>query len=233
MIIQGDAYREILKIKSSSIDLILTDPPYNISRDSNFHRYTNRASDLFKTKYKNISNDFGDWDRDTIDIEMLFAEYNRVLRKGGTLIIFYDVWKSTDIKEAATKFKFKQPRVGMWVKNNPVPINSARNYLSNSIEFFFTFVKGGKSTFNSKYDNGIYNYPICSGGERYDHPTQKPLNLFIDLINKHSNEGDIVLDNFAGTGTTGHACINSNRNYILIEREDKYIEIIKNRLRID
>ena len=87
------------------------------------------------------------------------------------------------------------------------------NYLSNAIEFFFTFVKGKKPTFHSVYDNGVYKYPICHGKERYDHPTQKPLSLICDIINKHSNEGDVVLDNFAGTGTTAHACILNNRNY--------------------
>ena len=130
----------------------------------------------------------------------------------------------------ADKYKFKQPRVGQWQKTNPVPINSKLNYLSNAIEFFFTFVKGKKPTFHSLYDNGVYKYPICHGKERYDHPTQKPLALISDIINKHSNEGDVVLDNFAGTGTTAHACILNNRNYIVIERDDKYFDILKFRI---
>ena len=162
--------------------------------------------------------------------DFLFGEYNRVLKKGGTLIIFYDIWKSSDIRESADKYKFKQPRVGSWIKNNPVPVNSKSNYLSNAIEYFFTFVKRGKPTFNSEYDNGIYNYPICHGRERYNHPTQKPLALIKNLIEKHSNVGDLVLDTFAGTGTTGDACALTDRNYILIEKEQEYIEIIKNRL---
>jgi DNA modification methylase len=120
---------------------------------------------------------------------------------------------------------------GVLVHNcNPVPINSNINYLSNSTEYFFTFVKGGKPTFNSKYDNGVYNYPICHGKERLDHPTQKPLKLIMDLIEKHSNSGDLILDTFAGTGTVGEACIKLNREYILIEKEEKYFNIIKQRL---
>jgi site-specific DNA-methyltransferase (adenine-specific) len=62
------------------------------------------------------------------------------------------------------------------------------------------------------------------------HPTQKPVALFEYLIKTYTNEGDTVLDNCAGSGTTGVACKNLNRNYILIEKEPKYIEIIKNRL---
>jgi site-specific DNA-methyltransferase (adenine-specific) len=121
-------------------------------------------------------------------LNLLFKEYYRVLKKGGTVIFFFDIWKSNIIKEVAELNKFKQPRIGQWV-NNPVPINS-NNYLSNSIEYFFTFVKGGKPTFNSIYDNGIYKYPLCHGKQRFDHPTQKPLELIKDLVRKHSNEGD-------------------------------------------
>ena len=71
-------------------------------------------------------------------------------------------------------------------------------------------IKGGKPTFNSKYDNGIYMYPIQGGKQRF-HPTQKNLALFEELIRKHSNEGDVVLDTFLGSGTTATACKNTNR----------------------
>ncbi len=91
-------------------------------------------------------------------------------------------------------------------------------------------MKDKKPTFNSEYDNGVYRYPICHGKERLDHPTQKPLNLIVDLINKHSNPGDLVLDTFSGSGTTGEACLKTGREFILIERDNKYIELIKNRL---
>jgi len=231
MILQGDCFELIKNVESKSVDLILVDPPYLISRDSNFNKYSDDASKEMATKYGSISIDFGEWDKDELDWNFLFKEYNRVLRDGGTLIIFYDVWKSTEIKTMADKYKFKQPRVCQWQKSNPVPINSKLNYLSNAIEYFFTFVKGKKPTFHSVYDNGTYRYPICHGKERYEHPTQKPLQLITDIVNKHSNPGDIVLDNFAGTGTTAHACILTDRKYIVMERDEKYFEIIK--LRID
>jgi DNA modification methylase len=228
-IINGDCFQELIKIKSNSIDLILTDPPYLISRSSGFKNYSDKTSKQMATKY-NISIDFGEWDKQELDWDFIFSEYYRILKKGGTLIIFYDIWKSNEIKNFADKYKFKQPRVGAWVRKNPVPINSSINYLSNSTEYFFTFVKGGKPTFNSKYDNGLYFYPICHGKERYEHPTQKPLSLIKDLISKHSNPGDLVLDTFAGTGTTAHASVLLDRNYIVIERDEKYFEIIKKRI---
>jgi len=231
MILQGDCFELIKNIESKSVDLILVDPPYLISRPSGFSNYSDDASKELITKYGKVSIDFGDWDKGELDWNFLFKEYNRVLKDGGTLIIFYDVWKSTEIKTMADKYKFKQPRVCQWQKTNPVPVNSKLNYLSNAIEYFFTFVKIGKPTFNSEYDNGVYRYPICHGKERSEHPTQKPLSLISDLIKKHSNPGDTVLDTFAGSGTTGHACILTDRKYILVEKEEKYFEIIKNRLK--
>lgn len=232
MIINGDCYEEIIKIKKNSIDLILIDPPYQISRDSNFSNASN-DTDWETANRFNFSIDFGEWDKSALDWDFLFKEYYRILKKGGTIIIFYDIWKANELKECAENAKFKQPRVCAWIKSNPVPINSKSNYLSNSAEFFFTFVKKGKPTFNSKYDNGLYYYPLCHGKERYDHPTQKPLALIKDLIIKHSNEGDIILDTFAGTGTTGHAAKLLNRDFILVEKEENYFNIIKNRLDIN
>jgi DNA modification methylase len=223
-IILGDCYELLKQIKSSSVDLILTDPPYNISRSSNFKKNSDNK------KFNNISIDFGDWDQNEIELDKLFSEFKRILKKGGTLIIFYDIWKSQNIKYFADLHGFKQPRVCQWVKTNPVPINSKKNYLSNAIEFFFTFVKGGKSTFNSSYDKGLYNYPICHGKERTEHPTQKPLGLIKSIIEKHSNVGDLVLDPFGGSGTTAIAAIELSRDFILFEKDQSYFELSKNRI---
>ena len=231
MVIYGDCLEELLKIKNNSIDLVLIDPPYLISRDSNFTKNHSETSEKMKTKYGSISIDFGDWDKKELNWNNILGEYYRVLKKGGTLIIFYDIWKSNELKESAEFNKFKQPRVCCWTKTNPVPINSKNNYLSNANEFFFTFTKVGKPTFNSLYDNALYKYPICHGNERYDHPTQKPLGLIKDLIKKHSNPGDIVLDTFAGTGTTGKACEELDRRYIMIENKKEYFDIIEERLK--
>lgn len=229
MILNGDCFEFIKDIESKSVSLIITDPPYLISRNSNFRKQGKNTKKELLIKY-DISIDFGDWDKIEMDWDFLFKEYKRILKDGGTLIIFYDIWKSKDIKELADKYKFNQPRVCQWQKSNPVPINSKINYLSNSIEYFFTFTKGKNPTFNSVYDNGVYVYPICHGKERFDHPTQKPLSLISNLIIKHSNPGDLVLDNFAGTGTTGHACLLNNRDFILIEKDINYFNILQDRI---
>ncbi len=224
-IILGDCYEKLLEIKSNSVELILTDPPYNISRPSNFAKNSNNK------KFNSISIDFGDWDQNEIDLDKLFCQFKRILKDGGTVIIFYDIWKSNNLKKFAETYGFKQPRVCQWVKTNPVPINSKRNYLSNSIEFFFTFVKGKKPTFNSYYDNGIYNFPICHGKERTEHPTQKPIELINALVKKHSNIGDLVLDPFGGSGTTAISCMVTDRKFIVMERESEYVDIIQERIK--
>lgn len=231
MILNEDTFEYLSKIEDNSIDLILTDPPYLISRDSNFHKVSDNTKDELKSKYSNHKIDFGDWDKQELDLDYLMQHFYRILKPSGTLIIFFDVWKSTNIKISAELVKFKQPRVGIWTKTNPVPINSKINYLSNAHEFFFTFVKKSKPTFNSKYDNAVYSYPICHGKERLDHPTQKPLKLFEELILKHSNEGDLVLDPFSGVGTTAEVCQNLNRKYLCIEKDKKYYEISLNRMK--
>jgi DNA modification methylase len=223
-IINANCYDILPTIKSKSIDLIITDPPYNISKESNF-------SKGLIPRFNTITHDFGEWDKDELALDFLFSEYKRILKNGGTLITFYDAWKANELREVADKYKLKQPRVCQWVKNNPVPINSSNNYLSNAVEFFYTFVKKGKPTFNSNYDNGIYNYTICHGKERTEHPTQKPLSLIKALIEKHSNKGDLILDPFAGSGTIGVACKKLNRNYILIEKEEIYYNISQERIK--
>ena len=228
-LICGDSFEFLPKIQDKSIDLILIDPPYLISRDSNFRNISESTSEEMKMKY-NISIDFGNWDKQILDWNFLFLHFSRILKLGGTLIIFYDIWKSSELKSLSEKYKLKQPRVCSWNKTNPVPINSKVNYLSNATEYFFTFVKGGKPTFNSEYDNGVYKFPICHGKERYEHPTQKPLVLIENLILKHSKEGDVVLDIFAGTFTTAIASQKNNRNWICVEKEREYVEIGKKRI---
>ena len=178
-----------------------------------------------------VKTDYGDWDKDfTEDVLEKYIEiYYKKLKKGGTLIIFFDLWKITNLKDLLEKYKFKQIRFIEWIKTNPQPINSKVNYLTNCREIALLGIKDGNPTFNSKYDKGIYSYPLQGGKDRF-HPTQKSLLLFEDLIKKHSNENDIILDTFLGSGTTALACKNTNRNFkgceISKEYYDKFKEIL-------
>lgn len=220
------------RIPSNSIDLILIDPPYEISRPTNFQsgEETGRDTDRFR-----ISMDFGEWDKNFTGLEVVIKEAYRILRPGGTIICFYDLWKIETIKQYYENNKFKQIRFLEWIKTNPVPINSKINYLTNAREVAVLGIKKSKPTFNSSYDKGIYEYPICHEKGRF-HPTQKPLELMEALILKHSNEGDTILDCFAGSGTTGVAAIKNNRKFIGCEISPEYysqsLERLKNLTKI-
>ena len=185
---------------------------------------------IFGSKYS-VQTEYGEWDTSfTMEkLDEFIGEYYKKLRKGGTMIIFFDIWKITPLKELMEKHKFKQIRFIEWIKTNTQPLNSKTNYLTNSREIALLGVKGGKPTFNSKYDNAIYSYPIQGGKKRF-HPTQKSLLLFEDLIKKHSNEGDLVLDTFLGSGTTAIASKNTNRRFkgceVSKEYYDKLMELV-------
>jgi DNA modification methylase len=184
---------------------------------------SNDVDPILHGKFYKHNIDFGDWDKDKLDLESLFSEFYRILNPNGTIIWFYDMWKMGEVKLIAESIGFKQPRICQWIKSNPVPINSKSNYLSNAIEFFVTFVKKEKPIFNSKYDNGIYNYPIYHSKDRF-HPTQKPIELMKDLISKHTNQNMIVLDPFAGSCTTAIAANALGRQWIMIEKNIEYYE---------
>ena len=256
---------EYLKtLDPNSIDLILTDPPYIISKTSgldkhynnvkyneenninevkteeqwiNYKEQNNIEDDSQKDNYIKygsiygkkycVKTDYGNWDSDfTLTILEKFIEhYYKVLKKGGTLIMFFDLWKITNLKDLLEKYNFKQIRFIEWIKTNPQPRNSKVNYLTNCREIALLGVKDGCPTFNSAYDNGIYHYPLQGGKNRF-HPTQKSLALFEELVKKHSKEGDIVLDTFMGSGTTALACKNTKRNFKGCEISKTYYDKI-------
>jgi site-specific DNA-methyltransferase (adenine-specific) len=231
---------EMLKqIDSKSVDLVLTDPPYIISKKTGMDALFN-ADDATKDKAKYgskyaIQTDYGEWDSNfTLEtLEEFIKEFSRVLKNGGSCIIFFDLWKIETLSKLLEKHKFGKLRFIEWVKTNPVPINSKATYLSNAREIAISCVKGGKATFNSQYDNGIYEYPIYQGKREIDriHPTQKSLELFEDLIKKHTNEGDVVVDPFGGSGTTYIACQHLNRKCYSSEISNDYYAKCQTRIK--
>lgn len=228
-LINGDVFNEIKKIDSNSIHLICTDPPYFISRKTNF-----KSGGGDQKKYGSISMEFGEWDleENSLNWFSLLQEFKRVLVPGGTIVVFYDIFKMNDISIVAEKLKLKQKRIGIWEKTNPVPINAKVNYLSNSREYFISYTKGTKRTFNSYYDKASYESPIVSGKVRV-HPCQKPVNVLEKIIATHTNKGETVLDCFMGSGSTGQAALNLSRNFIGFELDKTYFNKASNALSKD
>ena len=198
------------------------------AKKTNYMKY----GSIYGKKYA-VKTDYGEWDKKfTLDeLDKSIALYYNKLRKGGTLIVFIDIWKITTLKDIMEKHKFKQLRFIEWIKTNPLPLNSKTNYLTNCREVALLGVKDGKPTFNSEYDNAVYQFPLQVGKARF-HPTQKSLLLFEELIKKHSNEGDLVLDTFLGAGTTALACKNLNRRFKGCEISKEYYDKLLNVLEV-
>lgn len=221
------------------VDLSKTEDEWSVYAASNSAALTTpnakenymKYGTIYGKKYS-VQTNYGRWDEEfTMDIlDQFINSYYKKLRDGGTCIIFFDIWKLSYLKELLEKNKFKQIRFIEWVKTNPQPINSHVNYLTNAREIAILGVKKSKPTFNSEYDSGIYRYPI-QGGKNRIHPTQKNLKLFEEIIKKHSNEGELVLDTFLGGGTTAFAAKNTLRRFIGSELEEKYYINITNELK--
>lgn len=212
----------LTQIETESIDLILTDIPYNVSRDNNFKTMKDRSG--------RNGIDFGEWDKGFDEQSLKLLE--RVLKKGGSLILFHAFEQYETIRSILDGLEVKDKII--WQKTNPMPRNRDRRWISD-IEIASWFVKKGeKWTFNrqdDKYESSVLRFPAESGGgfKRY-HPTQKNLKLIEYILKIHSNENDLVLDPFMGSGTTAIACINNNRNYIGFEINQEYHKVANDRL---
>lgn len=212
----GDCLELMKQIPNDSINAIITDPPYNIARKNNFH--TMGRSGI----------DFGEWDKG-FDLFSYINDVARVLSKNGSFIVFND-WKNLgDIAKYAESVGFETKDMIRLEKSNPMPRNRDRRYITD-FECAIWFVKkGAKWTFNRQ--SVSYERPKFVGSiESGLHPTQKNVALMKWLVSIHSNIGDTVLDPFMGSGTTGVACKNLNRNFIGIELDDKYFNIAKERI---
>ncbi len=221
-IINDDCLKGMDKLikKGILVDLIVADPPYCISKNSQFHTMKDRNNPRTGT-------DFGSWDID-FDNKFWLRRAFKILKDGGSLIVFNDFKKASHIIDMATALGFEYKDTLIWKKTNPMPRNRDRRYVP-SLEMMIWFVKPkAKWTFNrlkETYESGVFEYASESGGGfKRIHPTQKPVKLIETIINIHSNEGEMVLDPFMGSGTTAIASINTGRTYIGFELESDYFE---------
>jgi DNA modification methylase len=240
-IINADCLDILKQIPDNSIDLVLTDPPYNLD----FSKYDS-LTDKTGRKFHHTENTT--WDlKGNIDMKeiskFLFKEFNRILKETGSIIIFGAQEWAYYYYEPAIKNNFDLKCQLIWIKSNPIPQMRHKNYRSaHENIIWFARYKEEKCPFTFNFINqqemkNVFEYPILGGVERIrnennnaEHPTQKPLKLIHKLIKVHSNPNDLVLDCFLGSGTTAVACKQLGRKCIGIEISPEYCKIAKNRL---
>ena len=221
---QGDCLEVMDRLISLGVkfDAIITDPPYNISRDNNFHTMGRAGID------------FGEWDKN-FDLTSWIKSCEPLLKKGGNIVIFND-WKNmSHIVDALEKNGFEIKDLIRWKKTNPMPRNRDRRFITDYEVAVWAVKRGAKWTFNRLSDT--YERPeiICGITPKREksnggHPTQKPIEVMEWLIDRLTDEDDLVLDLFMGSGTTGVACMNANRRFVGIEMDENYFNIAKNRI---
>lgn len=212
---EGDCFDYLPLIEDKSIDMILTDPPYMI----NYH--TSRRCDKTHDFCSPIEND-----NNPELINNVCYELNRVLKDDSALYMFCSP-DTVDLFKQEVKNYFKIKNIIIWDKGNTTAGDLESAY-GKQYEMII-YANKGRRLINGKRLNDIWHFPRVVGNNQL-HQNQKPVELLELMINKSSNKNDIILDCFAGSGTTGVACENLNRNSILMEQEPEYCQIIRDRM---
>ena len=215
-------YKELLQ-NNVKVNHIITDPPYNISQDNNFSTMKNPRKGV----------DFGEWDKD-FDLYNWISDYSNLLDKNGSMIIFCSYRFISHIIDKLESSGLVVKDVIIWKKSNPMPRNIDRRYVQDTEFAVWAVKKNAKWIFNKPTDKSYlrscYETPTVSGKEKTNHPTQKSLKLMENIIKVHTNENDIILDPFMGSGSTGVASIKNNRKFVGIELDKEYFNIANDRL---
>lgn len=199
----GDCLEVMKQLPDNSIDLVLTDPPYGMSFQSN-----NRSG-----KHKKIIND------DNLDWLPSYLEQINRIKKKDTHLYFFCSFHHVDKFKSEIEKHFKVKNILIWAKNN-TGMGDLYNDYAPQYEMIIYCNPNNKKLNNGRNSN-ILRY---SRTKNELHPTQKPLDLISFLIQKSSNENDLVLDTFSGSGVLSIACHNLKRNFICIEKDPYYHE---------
>lgn len=234
-LVTGDCLEQMKAIEDGSVDLILTDPPYNLGLFMQ-----NREAGIMRMR----DNYFGTagWDNLEYDrwvdyMGQMFEESARVLRREGAMIVFMAVIKVETIVRLAQEHDFYYKTTGIWHKFNPMPRNMNLHFI-NSTESWVYLIHGGRTgTFNNdgKAMHDFVETSVTPKSERAygKHPTQKPVALMEHFVKTLTNPGDLVLDPFMGSGSTGVAAQALGRRFTGIELDETYYGIACNRMGVE
>jgi site-specific DNA-methyltransferase (adenine-specific) len=241
-ILHGNCIELLNEFPSQSVDLVFADPPYNLQL----------SQELWRPNFSRVNAVDDDWDQfDSFEAYDDFTRAwlsacQRVLKDTGTLWAIGSYHNIFRIGSLLQDLGFWLLNDVVWVKTNPMPnFRGVRFTNAHETLIWASKSKGARYTFNhhamkafnhGKQMRSDWEFPLCTGGERLKvngekaHSTQKPEELLYRVILSSSNPGDVVLDPFFGTGTTGAVAKRLHRNWIGIEREAKYINIAQARI---
>lgn len=245
-VLWGDAFKILPALPPECVDMVFLDPPYFLQLPSKkLKRWVvGTLRDGLREDWDKFSS-FAEYDA---FIERLLLEIRRVMKPSATLWVIGTYHNIHRVGKILQDLGFWILNDVIWVKTNAMP-NWLKVRFTNATETLIWAVKDKsvkKYTFNSeaarqfskgKVARNVWELPICGGKERLKdesgkilHPTQKPEALLERIILVSTKEGDLILDPMAGTGTTGVVAKRLNRHYILIEKEEKYVKAILQRL---
>jgi modification methylase len=241
-IIRGDAVREMEKLPENSVDLIFADPPYNLQINK----------ELWRPDFSKVEGVDDDWDKfddyQTYDhfTRAWLSAAHRLLKQNGAIWVIGSYHNIYRVGKCLQDLGFWVINEIIWEKTNPMPnFRGVRFTHAHETLIWAKKTKEGKYTINyhamksfndGKQMRSIWKLPICKGKERVRlngesvHSTQKPLALLYRVILCSTNPGDVILDPFFGTGTTGAAAKILHRNWIGIEQDQRYITAAQERI---
>ncbi len=242
-IISGDSIDALNSLPERSIDMIFADPPYNLQLSGDLHRPNNSRVDGVDNDWDKFA-DFATYDRFTVD---WLKAARRVLKEDGSLWVIGSYHNIFRVGAKLQDLGFWMLNDVIWRKTNPMPNFRGRRF-TNAHETMIWCAKSADSRHQFNYEamktlnddlqmRSDWLIPICSGSERLkgddgvkSHPTQKPEALLYRVIMAATKPGDVLLDPFFGSGTTGAVAKKLGRHWIGIERDPNYIKVARARI---
>jgi len=243
LIIHGNCLEALAKLPSASVDLVFADPPYNLQLSGQLRRPDQSLVDAVDDAWDQFDS-FAEYDALS---SAWLSECHRILKPDGALWVIGSYHNIFRIGKQIQDLGFWLLNDIVWRKSNPMPNFRGRRF-TNAHETLIWAAKSAESKYTFNYDamkalnEGLqmrsdWYLPICNGAERLKddkgskaHPTQKPENLLARVLLASTKRGDIVLDPFFGSGTTGAVAKRLGRHYVGIEQDKKYVTLATQRI---
>ncbi|MGC9954935.1 MAG: site-specific DNA-methyltransferase [Rhizomicrobium sp.] len=243
-VIEGDCVEKMRALPEGCADLVFADPPYNLQLKGDLRRPDNSKVDAVDDHWDQFSS-FAEYDRFTRE---WLSEARRVLKDTGALWVIGSYHNIFRVGTILQDLGFWVLNDVVWRKTNPMPNFRGRRFTNAHETLIWAAKSAGQKSYTFNYEamkalndevqmRSDWTLPICSGGERLKdedgqkaHSTQKPESLLYRVILSSTRQGDVVLDPFFGSGTTGAVARKLGRHFIGIERDKDYAKLARSRI---